>query len=69
VRFVEKFQIFLPLDLLRQNFVPEELPMLRKGNRLSVTPVPAEAAERILAMVRIDEPTLSAVRPEEVRNG
>jgi predicted RNA-binding protein with PUA-like domain len=52
VRFVEKFPNFIPLDALRASFSPEELPMLRKGNRISVTPVPEEVAERILAMGR-----------------
>lgn len=52
VRFVEKFANFLPLDLLRKTFGAEELQILRKGNRISVTPVPVEVAERILAMGR-----------------
>lgn len=52
VKFVEKFPTFLPLDLLRRTFVPEELPVLRRGNRISVTPVPIQVADRILVMGR-----------------
>ena len=52
VGFVEKFPRFLPLALLRQTFAPEELMILRKGNRLSVTPVPETTAVRLLEMGR-----------------
>jgi len=52
VKFVEKFPNFLPLDLLRRSFTPEELVTLRKGNRLSVTPVGDTTADRLLAMAR-----------------
>ena len=52
VKFVEKFPVFLPLDLLRRSFTIEELVTLRKGNRLSVTPVADAAADRLLAMGR-----------------
>jgi len=52
VKFVEKFPNFLSLDLLRQTFSADELVTLRKGNRLSVTPVPDNTAERLLAMAR-----------------
>lgn len=52
VKFVEKFPVFLPLDLLRRSFTVEELATLRKGNRLSVTPVPDATAIRLLAMAR-----------------
>ena len=52
VKFVEKFPAFLPLDLLRRTFTIEELVTLRKGNRLSVTPVADATADRLLAMGR-----------------
>jgi predicted RNA-binding protein with PUA-like domain len=52
VEFVQKFGDFLPLDRLRATFSPEELPMLRRGSRLSVTPVPPETAARLLQMLR-----------------
>ena len=52
VGFVEKFPSFIPLHLLRQTFTPDELMALRKGNRLSVTPVPETTAIRLLGMGR-----------------
>ena len=52
IRFLEKFFNFLPLELLRRSFSIEELVTLRKGNRLSVTPVAEAAADRLLAMGR-----------------
>lgn len=52
VRFLEKFHNFLPIEMLRRTFSVEELVTLRKGNRLSVTPVTDAAAERLLAMAR-----------------
>lgn len=50
VGFVEKFKQALTLDLLRKNFSPDELVLLRRGNRLSVMPVAADVAERIIAL-------------------
>ena len=52
VEFVEKFGDFLPLDRLRATFSPDELPILRRGSRLSVTPVPEKTAVRLLQMLR-----------------
>jgi predicted RNA-binding protein with PUA-like domain len=52
VKFVEKFPVFLPLDLLRRSFTIDELVTLRKGNRLSVTPVADATADRLLVMGR-----------------
>ncbi|NJO75859.1 MAG: EVE domain-containing protein, partial [Leptolyngbyaceae cyanobacterium RM1_406_9] len=39
VEFVETFATLIPLDKLRQTFDPEELWVVRQGNRLSVMPV------------------------------
>ncbi len=50
VGFVEKFKQMLTLELLRQNFSPDELILLRRGNRLSVMPLAWEVAERIIAL-------------------
>ncbi|WP_027878283.1 EVE domain-containing protein [Meiothermus cerbereus] len=50
VGFVEKFKRMLTLELLRQNFSPDELILLRRGNRLSVMPVATDVAERIIAL-------------------
>ena len=48
VGFVEKFPRLVALEVLRQRFSGEELAILRKGNRLSVTPVPEATALRLL---------------------
>lgn len=50
VGFEEKFKQMLTLDLLRKNFSPEELLLLRRGSRLSVMPVALDVAERIIAL-------------------
>ncbi len=50
VGFVEKFRQPLTLNLLRKHFSPDELILLRRGNRLSVMPVAAEVAEKIIAL-------------------
>ncbi len=50
VGFVEKYKQILTLEVLRTKFSPDELILLRRGNRLSVMPVATEVAERIIAM-------------------
>jgi predicted RNA-binding protein with PUA-like domain len=50
VGFLEKFEPMLSLRLLRQKFSPDELALLRRGSRLSVMPVAAEVAQRIIAL-------------------
>ncbi|MCW1970858.1 MAG: EVE domain-containing protein [Anaerolineae bacterium] len=52
VQFVEKFAQVITLEALRQHFTPDDLVVLRKGNRLSVMPVGEDAALRLLAMER-----------------
>ncbi len=52
VKFVEKFPNFLPLDELRESFSADDLMVVRKGLRLSVTPVPEDIAATILDMAR-----------------
>lgn len=52
VKFVEKFRNFLSLDELRETFTPDDLIILRKGSRLSVTPVDDAIAEQILQLAR-----------------
>lgn len=51
VAFVEQFPQLISLDWLRQTFSPEELWVVRQGNRLSVMPVPEAVAERLLQAV------------------
>ena len=50
VEFVEKFPNYLPLDLLRERFSGDELVVVRTGSRLSVTPVEAGPAQRLINM-------------------
>ncbi|MCX7783794.1 MAG: EVE domain-containing protein [Meiothermus sp.] len=50
VGFVEKYQHMLTLELLRGKFSPDELILLRRGNRLSVMPMATEVAQRIIEM-------------------
>jgi predicted RNA-binding protein with PUA-like domain len=52
VEFVEAFPDLIPLDALRRQFSPDELWVVRSGNRLSVMPVPEPIAEQILAIGR-----------------
>jgi predicted RNA-binding protein with PUA-like domain len=52
VRFVEKFARVLSLAELKTRFTPDDLVVVRKGNRLSVMPVSDTAADRLLAACR-----------------
>jgi len=51
IKFVEKFPQIISLDDLKQNSKLHEMLILRKGNRLSVTPVTAAEFKTILKMV------------------
>jgi predicted RNA-binding protein with PUA-like domain len=52
VGYVETFATGITLDQLKDTFTPEDLWVVRRGNRLSVMPVADAVAERILAMAR-----------------
>jgi predicted RNA-binding protein with PUA-like domain len=52
VAFVEQFPQLISLETLRHTFTPEELLVVKQGNRLSVIPVAEAIAQRILAMAR-----------------
>ncbi|WP_239651638.1 EVE domain-containing protein [Neosynechococcus sphagnicola] len=52
VEFIERFPSLISLDTLRQNFSPDDLWVVRQGNRLSVMPIEIPVAEKILAMAR-----------------
>ncbi|HEY4333299.1 MAG TPA: EVE domain-containing protein [Ilumatobacteraceae bacterium] len=52
VQFVEKFPNYLSLDELRETFSPDDLIILRKGSRLSVTPVPDSTASQLIELGR-----------------
>jgi predicted RNA-binding protein with PUA-like domain len=51
LRFVSKFSTMISLDVLKTMFVPEEFVAIRKGNRLSVSPVSQYAAKRLLGLI------------------
>jgi predicted RNA-binding protein with PUA-like domain len=52
VEYVETFPQIITLDTLRQLFTPDQLWVVRQGNRLSVMPVPESVAEKLLAIGR-----------------
>lgn len=51
VEFVKKLPQLISLETLRQTFTPEELTVVRQGNRLSVLPVKKEIVDRIFALI------------------
>lgn len=52
MEYAEEFANSITLDQLRQTFSPDDLWVVRQGNRLSVMPVPEAIAEQILAIGR-----------------
>lgn len=50
LQFVEKFPQLLPLDKLKQSTKLEQLPLVKKGNRLSVMPVSSAEWQYIIKM-------------------
>lgn len=50
VEFVKAFSQVISLATLKQEFSPEELDVIRQGNRLSVMPVADAIAQRILVI-------------------
>lgn len=57
LRHRQTFARLLSLDELRQQFSPEELEVVRRGNRLSILPVAPQAAIRIYQLLQIEPPT------------
>ena len=53
VQFVAAFERLIPLAQLRATFTPAELEVVRRGTRLSVMPVAAEVAERLLSLANL----------------
>jgi predicted RNA-binding protein with PUA-like domain len=51
VKFVRSFPQIISLDKLKETFRPEELLVVKKGNRLSVIPIATNIAEKILILV------------------
>jgi predicted RNA-binding protein with PUA-like domain len=50
VEFVKAFERQITLAMLRETFTPEELLVVKQGNRLSVMPIENSIAERILEL-------------------
>ncbi len=50
IEFIEAFPNLLPLETLKQEFSSDELWVTRRGNRLSVMPVDATVAKKILQL-------------------
>ncbi|WP_201800674.1 EVE domain-containing protein [Dulcicalothrix desertica] len=50
LEFIETFPNLISLSQLRSQFTPEQLMVVKQGNRLSVMPVFTEVADKILAM-------------------
>jgi predicted RNA-binding protein with PUA-like domain len=50
LRYLRHFPELISLDLLRQRFTVEQLPVVRQGNRLSILPVNETSAAALLAM-------------------
>jgi predicted RNA-binding protein with PUA-like domain len=46
-----RFKELFSLDRLKELFDAEQLPVVRKGNRLSIMPVPVESAGRLLGLL------------------
>jgi predicted RNA-binding protein with PUA-like domain len=51
LRYVGRFAAMLSLDGLRQHFSEDELAVVRRGNRLSILPVPESSAARLLELL------------------
>ena len=58
--FRRRFASLLSLDTLRQTFTPDELGVVRRGNRLSILPVSEAAAGRIYALLGEEGPPHAA---------
>ena len=48
VTYVETFAHYISLDQLKDTFTPDELQVVKRGNRLSVMPVAEAVAQRLL---------------------
>ncbi len=50
LRYLRTFDTPVSLEVLRASFAEEDLAVVRRGNRLSILPVPESAARRIYAL-------------------
>jgi len=51
LRFLRRFPRLLSLEELRQHFDEQSLPVVRRGNRLSILPVPEASAQRLYRLL------------------
>jgi predicted RNA-binding protein with PUA-like domain len=56
LRYLRHFPTLISLDLLRQRFTVEQLPVVRQGNRLSILPVSEVSAAALLALTESSLP-------------
>jgi len=54
LRYRRTFPRLLSLEELRQEFSPEQLAVVRRGNRLSILPVEPEAAQRLYTLLGVE---------------
>jgi len=52
VEYAETFPAIISLETLRQQFSPDDLWVVRNGNRLSVMPVPDAIAQKIIELAK-----------------
>jgi predicted RNA-binding protein with PUA-like domain len=52
VGYLETFAQIVTLDQLKETFIPDELWVVRRGNRLSVMPIDDAIAEKLLQMAQ-----------------
>jgi predicted RNA-binding protein with PUA-like domain len=57
LRYRRTFPRLLSLEELRQEFSPEQLAVVRRGNRLSILPVEPEAAQRLYTLLGEEPPS------------
>ena len=52
LRYVRHFRQLLSLDALKEQFSADELGVVKRGNRLSILPVPEASAARLLTLLQ-----------------
>lgn len=52
VTYIETFKHYISLNELKENFSPDELQVVKRGNRLSVMPITEDIAKRILTLAK-----------------
>jgi predicted RNA-binding protein with PUA-like domain len=51
LRHLRTFSRMVDLDQLRELFTPDQLGVVKRGNRLSILPVPEPVAQRLLELL------------------